>query len=342
MDLLQLQAKLTPDIIEVMQKRYKILKHISLMQPIGRRSLAQTLGLTERVLRAEVDLLKQQDLIVVETIGMKLSEDGQRILQGLSPYIKKIFGLVQLEKELESILNIPRVIVISGDADEDPLVQKEIGKSAAQIMRQLVKAEDIVALTGGSTVAEVANMINEYPQLLSVLFVPARGGIGEDHELLANTIVSSIAKKTGGKYRLLHTPVQLSEETYNSLINEEGIQELLQIIRSAGIVIHGIGNARAMAKKRKVSDDVLNLLDEKGAIGEAFGYYFAENGEIVYKMNTIGLKLEDLANIPYMITVAGGKSKANAILAVLKNVFKQTLVTDEGAAKEILRKMNNS
>lgn len=341
MDLLQLQLKLTPDILEVMQKRYKILRNISLLQPIGRRSLSLNLGLTERVLRAEVDFLKQQGLIVVETIGMSLSPEGQKVLQELSPYIKIIFGLNELERDLEKKLNIPKVIVVSGDADEEVLVPKEIGKAAVQILRSLVKNEEIIALTGGSTVAELANAVSEYPQLQSVTFVPARGGIGETHEFLANTIVSKMAKKTGGKYRLLHTPEQLSEDTYNSLINEPAIQDILQIIRKAGIVIHGVGNAKTMAKKRNVSQDILNFLEQKNAVGEAFGYYFNKEGQIVYKMNTIGLRLEDLSGITNIIAVAGGKSKANAIIAVMKNIYKQTLVTDEGAAKEILKILGN-
>ncbi|OEF99720.1 hypothetical protein BHF71_07650 [Vulcanibacillus modesticaldus] len=322
-----------------MQKRFKILHYISLMQPIGRRSLSQALGWTERVLRAEAEFLKQQGLIDIETIGMKLTDEGYQVLEELSPYIKKIFGLNELEQKLQAKLHISRVIVVAGDVDKDEFVKKEMGRAAAQLLRQYVKENDIVTLTGGSTLFEVANMMPENPQLQSVLFVPARGGIGENHEFLANTLVSVMAKKTGGKYRLLHVPDQLSEESYNSLMNEDNIKEVLKVIRSAGIVIHGIGDAKTMALRRNTSKEILALLEEKKAIGEAFGYYFSQDGEIVYKIKTIGLILEDLEKIPHIIAVAGGKSKADAILAVLKQNYKQILVTDEGAAREILSKI---
>lgn len=337
MELLELQAKLAPDMLEIMQRRYKILQHISLMQPIGRRNLAYSLGWTERVLRAEVDFLKQQDLIDVETIGMKLTDEGYKVLHKVSPYIKNLFGLSELEQKLQKALNLPRVVVVAGDSDQEEIVRKEMGRAVANIFRMHVQEDDIVAMTGGSTVAEVAERITEYPQLQKVLFVPARGSVGEHHEYQANTIVSKMAKKTGGKYQLFYVPDILSEEAYNSLMNEEHIQEALKIIRSANILIHGIGNADVMAKKRGVSNEVLKILNKERAIGEAFGYYFAEGGEIVYKMNTLGISLEDLDKIPNVIAVAGGKSKANAILSVLKYNFKQTLVTDEAAAKEILQ-----
>ena len=60
--LVQIQKRIVPDLIEEMQTRYDILHYVRLMQPIGRRTLATSLGLTERVLRREVDFLKQQDL----------------------------------------------------------------------------------------------------------------------------------------------------------------------------------------------------------------------------------------------------------------------------------------
>ncbi len=339
MDLLQLQLKLTPDILDTMQKRYKILHHISLMQPIGRRNLAQSLKLTERILRAEVDFLKNQGLIEVETIGMKLSDEGYVVLQEVSPYIKKIFGLNELEKKLERKLKISRVIVVPGNSDTNELVKKEMGKAVAQLIKEFVKENDVITVTGGSTVAEVATMMPDHLSLPSVLFVPARGGIGEQHEYLANTLVSIMAKKTGASYRLLHASDQLSETTYRSMLKEEYIQEYLKVLRSARIVIHGIGDAITMAKRRKIFKEIFHHLKEKKAVGEAFGYYFDQQGNIVHKTDTIGIQLDDLEAIPNIIAVAGGESKAKAIMAVLKHYYQQILVTDEGAAREILKYM---
>ncbi len=55
------------------------------------------------------------------------------------------------------------------------------------------------------------------------------------------------------------------------------------------------------------------------AVGEAFGYYFNEEGEVVHKVPTIGLQLEDLSHIEHVIAVAGGSSKAKAIRAYMKS-----------------------
>ena len=59
---IDIQKRLLPDLLQVLQKRYSILRYIGFMQPVGRRSLAASLGYTERVLRSEVDFLKEQNL----------------------------------------------------------------------------------------------------------------------------------------------------------------------------------------------------------------------------------------------------------------------------------------
>ncbi|EIA18804.1 transcriptional regulator, partial [Listeria fleischmannii subsp. coloradonensis] len=48
-DLINIQQKLLPDVLAVMQKRYQILRSIYFAEPVGRRTLAGMLGMSERV-----------------------------------------------------------------------------------------------------------------------------------------------------------------------------------------------------------------------------------------------------------------------------------------------------
>jgi central glycolytic genes regulator len=92
-----------------------------------------------------------------------------------------------------------------------------------------------------------------------------------------------------------------------------------------------------MARRRHLRPDQLSLLEQLGAVGETFGYYFNRRGEIVYVTPSTGLKLENIKQIEHVIAVAGGASKAEAILAVLSYRFPPlTLVTDEGALTGML------
>lgn len=147
-----------------------------------------------------------------------------------------------------------------------------------------------------------------------------------------------MAIQTNGKYRALYVPEQLSTATYNSLMQEPSILEVLNLISEANCVIHSIGKALHMAARRKMTEEEILMLKRKNAVAESFGYFFDEEGQVVYKIPRIGLQLKDIQNIPYVFAIAGGRSKAKAIRAYMKNAPKQTwLITDEAAANEILR-----
>ncbi|RKN75060.1 sugar-binding transcriptional regulator [Paenibacillus ginsengarvi] len=335
--ILDIQKRLLPDLTDVLKKRYTILHHISSTGTVGRRALAAHLELTERVLRAEVDFLKEQGLLVTESSGMKLSESGRKLLEDMEPIVKEMLGLSYLEDTLRDRFSLKRVVIVPGDSDQSELTKKELGRVGASELRRFASKDDVIALAGGSTLAEVANYMTPTAHMKGNMFVPARGGLGESVELQANSIASIMAKKTGGEYRLLHVPDHLGEEAYVSLMQDPNILEVVEVIRSARIVVHGIGDAMVMAKRRKVDKQTIEELLEQGALAEAFGYYFDRAGQVVHKMPTVGLRLEDIQKTEVVIAVAGGKSKAEAIAAVMKFGHEDVLVTDEAAATELMR-----
>ena len=337
-EFIDMQRKLLPDLLQVIQKRYSILRYIGYMQPVGRRSLAASLGLTERTLRSEVEFLKEQNLITAGSVGMSLTLEGKNLLEDLEGFMREIKGIDVMELELKHRLGIRRVLIVPGDVDESPMVKNELGKACATCMKALLNGENIIAVTGGSTMAAVAEMLTPELGAKKLLFVPARGGIGEDVQNQANTICSNMAAHTHSKHRVLYVPDQVSPDIYQSLIKEPAIHEVLGLIQSASMVLHGIGDAMTMARRRKTSPEDLQKIKDEKATGEAFGYYFNEAGEIVHKVATIGLQLNDLERIPNVIAVAGGKSKVKAIRAYLKQAPSFTiLITDEGAANQLLK-----
>lgn len=340
--LLDLQKKLLPDLVEVLGMRYRVMRFIRLMQPIGRRTLASNLDMSERVLRGEVTFLKEQGLVAFQTAGMTLTEEGQSLLSQLEVVMKEVFDTRTMEEELQTLLGVTEVHVVPGDSDEFSWVKKELGRAAVTVVKRKLQVKDnIIAVTGGTSIAAVAEMLVPDSDLKESLFVPARGGLGEQVENQANTICATMARKAMGSYRLLHVPDQLSKEAYDSLVREPSVQSILKLIQSATMVIHGIGEAHMMAERRSTSDEVMDELRKNKAVAESFGYYFNGEGDIVHKVLTIGLQLEDLDNVHSIIAVAGGTSKAKAIEAYMKKSPSQVLITDEGAAKEILKNKGN-
>ncbi|MCP3031363.1 hypothetical protein LF817_08380 [Halobacillus sp. A1] len=335
--LIDLQKKLFPDVLDIMQRRYQLLHYIQLMQPVGRRTLSDNVELAERTVRSEVDYLNKMGAVEITSRGMHLTYEGQNILEQLADFIKDVTGIKVLEERLKDTLKLHHVIVVPGDSDELDWVKHEMGKACMEYLQKHLKPHNTVAITGGTTMAAVADMMTPLKDAEKCMFVPARGGLGERVENQANTICAEMAKKARGDYRLLYVPDPLSESSYHTIIEEPSIKEILNMIRNANIVIHGVGDAMTMAERRKTSSDQLEIIKQKKAVGEAFGYYFNQQGEIVHKVRTVGLQLEDLKYTDKVIAVAGGHTKAQAIASYFQPGQSNVLITDEGAAQELLR-----
>jgi Transcriptional regulator, contains sigma factor-related N-terminal domain len=194
---------------------------------------------------------------------------------------------------------------VPGDTYQDPLVKKDLGRAAARFLEKVLFPSCTVAVTGGTTLAEMAEAMGT-AQPEDVLIVPARGGLGEEMELQAGTIAAKIAKAINGHYRLLHIPDNLEESTAEILKRDSHIQEVVKRIKSSDILLHGIGIAMEMANRRGLAQNAIDIIDQHQGVGEALRYYFAKSGNIVYETRGIGLELNDVRNIPTVIAVAGG------------------------------------
>src|SRR5699024_8254097 len=252
-------------------------------------------------------------------------------------FMKEVSGLTIMEKQLEQKLPVQKVMVVPGDSDVYMWVKQEMGKACVSYLKSRSKPKGTIAVTGGTTMAALSEVMTPLASIKNGLFLPARGGLGENAENQANSIAAEMAGKAHGTYRQLYVPDPLSESSYQTIIKEPAILEVLERIKHSDVVIHGIGDALTMAKRRKTTSDVLEKLISKQAVSESFGYYFDTRGDIVHKVRTVGIHLEDLPSIDTVITIAGGKSKATAIASYFKHGESDLLITDEAAAKEILR-----
>lgn len=336
-DLLKIQQKLIPEVIEIMTKRYLVLREISLSGPIGRRALANNLQNSERIIRTETELLKQQGLIDVASKGMTITQEGQQLLKDLKDAMRDVIGINQLQEEIRQYLGIKKVILIPGSYDNNHSLIKDIGSQAAKYFLDVIKDNDIVSIAGGSTMLEFARSIKSDKKYNSITVVPARGSMGLDVETQSNNVVAEVSKNIHSNYKLLNVPDQLCEESIKMLTQEPEIKSTLELIDNSDVLVFGVGRADEMVERRKLSDEIAKNIMDKKAVGEAFGHYFNKKGEIVYKLNTVGIDMKSFKNKRETIAVFAGRKKAEAFIPISKINKNIVLITDEESAKEILK-----
>lgn len=335
-DLINIQKKLIPQVIELMERRYLILRQISLTEPIGRRTLSNMLEISERIIRSETEVLKEQNLINVAVSGMTVTQEGLELLDQLKDLMNEVMGLSKLQNRVKEKLGIKKVIIIPGNYEKNESLLKDVAKQGAEYFLSILKDTNIVSITGGSTMLEFANSLRGDKKYNQTTIVPARGGVGKDVETQANNIVAIVGKKLGAHYKLLHIPDELGVEAMKTLSSEPEIKKTLNYIVDTDILVFGIGRADEMATRRKLPKKQVEEILSKGAVGEAFGYYFNKDGEIVYELNTVGINLETFKSVKNNIVIFAGASKAEAVTAISKINDNMVIVTDEESAYKIL------
>ena len=313
---MQLIKKIAPDLTEEMIKRYRVLKTVRLLQPCGRRLVVLSLGMTERTVRSEIERLSAQALVHISKIGMSLTEEGMEVLEGLETIFSALTGLSILEERLTDALGAQKVFIAQGDSDSSERAKKEMGQLAARVLSENTTEDLRIAIAGGSAMAELVQAAPESAVPMAKMVLPARGSIGRRLELQADTLAARVLEE---------------------MKKDPDISETIAEMEQANILLLGVGNALELAEKRRLDEAVRKQLEKDNAVAEACGYYFDGAGKVVYETRSIGIDFNDIDKMDCIILVAGGKKKAESLLAVSRSIPNGIFVTDEGAALEMLR-----
>ena len=305
---------------------------------MGRHLLIVQTKLSENTIRRHVEYMQRMGLLAVRPKGMVLTAKGSSLLAPLAQYFQKSSSLSDMEQKLRRYLSMEQVVVLRGDADESSQVKKNISQETAWRLLGLLKDGDVVAVGGGQIMAGVADSMPELHMPLDVL--PACGGLGRKVEYLPNVVAARLAEKVGGNYHIIHVPEGLSPELYQQVKRALPQAKVMDdLFPKVQILVTGINDFSDMTNWQEFPADVKERLERDHAVGEGLGIFSDIHGKVLYRLYNAGITKEDIPSIPHVFIAAGGKSKGKAILAMARTGLRGTLITDEGAAKEIL---NNS
>lgn len=333
---MDIQKQILPEILDLMDLRYGILMKVQEKQPVGRRQLALQLDVSERTIRNEIDFLLKENFVAVQRQGIELTPKGGEILSGLKEIIYAFKNIDWLAEELKRILGINKVFVLPGDSDTSSGALDLMGQRASTYVLGLLKGQSVVGVTGGSAVAALAENMPEvhYPK---VTVIPARGGMGNSHATQSNSIAALLSAKLGAQKELMYLPDNIDREILEALKSDPQINAVFEKLVKIDVLIFGIGRADVMAKARNYPKERIEELVEQGARSEAFGYYFDINGNMVQPTSSVGITLEQYKKVPHIVALAGGETKAEAIVSACRVRQDLVLVTDESAAKKIIK-----
>lgn len=252
--------------------------------------------------------------------------------------------LSSLEVKLEQYFKLKGAVVVSDEGiKSDEAIKKKVAKAAALLLQRRVRENDTIAVSWGTTLAEITKALNP-PFHLNIYIVPLVGGVdNRGRDVHSNEIARQVSEAFKGKYYVLNAPVIVNSLVIReALKKEKTIKTVIDKAKSADIALVGIGSPKqnsTMLKLGYFSVKIFAKLADKGVVGDICTNFYDIQGNILnISLNNkiIGLGLRELKLVPIVIGVASGEDKKEAILGALRGGFINIIVTNKGVAEYLI------
>ncbi|HDG8072544.1 TPA: transcriptional regulator LsrR, partial [Klebsiella pneumoniae] len=134
-------------------------------------------------------------------------------------------------------------------------------------------------------------------------------------------------------------------EVAEILRRESSVRDVILAATAADAAVVGIGaidqrRDATILRSGYISEGEQLMYARKGAVGDILGYFLQADGRPVEGLEIhrelLGVTLDELAQLPTIVGVAGGEEKAQAIYAALIGKRINGLVTEETTARAVL------
>lgn len=254
---------------------------------------------------------------------------------------------IGLENELEKRFSIFRAVIADSARDYGQLKQN-IGRAAADCLSEVVHDGDTVGIAWGTTIYELVQRLPEKIEKENISVVQLTGGLDQvETKYNAIELSSRLAGIFNAKCYQLYAPAIVDcPETKDLLLADSSIRRTLQQFERANIAVVGIGSVIPEPSTLLYHEGFLKEEDLRGTAtggpaGDINTYFYDGNGnpcKLELENRTVGMNLEQLKRVRYVIGVAGGEFKVDAIYAALKGKIINILVTDHHTARQLLDK----
>ena len=253
-----------------------------------------------------------------------------------------------LEGELIQSFDLKDVRVLAACPRGQSEVLRGLGVLAGRYLEGVLFDGAVLCISWGAAVHSTVRALRPNHSL-SVTVVQMVGAVGTGDPLIDGPdLARLLASVYDGESRYLHAPLIVEDsDVRRVLMQEPRIADTLKLGRTADIALVGVGAPDAavssLLRAGYVSERELEDLRAHGAVGDICARHYDVGGrslDLDLDRRIVGIDLDDLHGIGCVIGVAGGATKARAILGALCGRHVDVMVTDEYAASEVLS-LNN-
>jgi deoxyribonucleoside regulator len=294
-------------------------------QDMSQEAIARAMGKSRPTISRMLAAAREQGIVHIDIrVPLDRSETMERALS-------ERFGLADCR-----VVVAPRGEVGSVD---------HLGRAAADYLQLVLQDGMTLGVSNGRTLASTAKYL-EPKRALHLDVVQIIGALGnEDAAIDGPNIARALAAAYDARCRYLHVPLLVDDvRMRNMLLRDRRVSEILQMGTAADVALVGVGTQdprdRSPLFNGFLTDQDVMAIREAGGVGHICAEHYSAAGDrlsIDFNDRIVGIGLAALKNIPRVIAVAGGVTKAPAIAAGIGGGYIDTLITDDAAAARMLQ-----
>ena len=245
--------------------------------------------------------------------------------------------LKALEEQLVQAFGLEGCRLCPSDTDYG-ILKARLGYRGAELLVASLEPGDVIGIGASSTVYEAVKALHETRDYPGLRVVPLSGGsLGMNGHPQINQVVHMAAQLLNAESIYLNAPLYVGEDRIVQLLMEDtSIRQCTSLWDQLGNALIGIGRGDTVDTKDPHFLAALDAVGRSRVAAAVCGWFVDGEGNAIKGRNTTSVNVDQLKKARNVIAIAGGKSKARAILAVLRGKFVTHLVTDEDVAREIL------
>lgn len=254
---------------------------------------------------------------------------------------------LELENKLTEKYSITDSIVVDCAENRDSAIMARIGEAAAYFLENTIKNNEVIGISSWSqTILRMIDNLHPVPAGKVKAVVQTLGGIGDPNvQKHATHVTTRLSTLTGAEPVILQAPaVAESRQARKILLRERYVREATEQFSQITLAFLGIGAVKpseVLAQSGNTfSEEELERLTQRGAVAEIGQRFLDADGctvETALNERVIGITLKELSNVDRVVALAGGKSKTEAIRAVIKSGLIDVLITDRFTAERLVK-----
>lgn len=248
---------------------------------------------------------------------------------------------VDLAVQLEAKFGLDEAIVVPA-ADNAEMTSKAVGLALGKFLSEAITDGMTIGVGWGRTL--MASLASLRPvRREGVKVVSLLGGVVEARGSNPLEYTWRMASQFGADCYLFVAPALVdSEATKRRLIEKCGLDKLYSLAQKLDVVVVSAGDIGPQSTSLSaglISKKELSELIRLGCISDVLcNFLDADGNSVPHPLNSraMSIDLDDLAKAGHVVIATGGKHRAPAMLAAMRRIGCNTLITDEAAARGLL------